>query len=170
MALRIERLTPAHTTQVMAMRRRSLEEHPEAFGASPAEEAHLTEDDWSERLDQDPAQAAYYGALTEDDVLVGMVIFHRHTRVKMKHRGHIASMYVAPEARGQGAGRAMLDAVIQHARDLGDVDHLVLGVITSNTVARRMYGSAGFEGFGVDPRMIRVGDVYHDIEWMVLYL
>jgi GNAT superfamily N-acetyltransferase len=57
--------------------------------------------------------------------------------------GEIKRMYVAPDARGHGAGRALLTALEDLARDLGyDVARLDTGPRQAG--ARRMYERAGY--------------------------
>lgn len=53
------------------------------------------------------------------------------------------SLVVAPSARGQGLGDALVDDAIQLAR-LGDCDRLSLEVAASNTAACRLYARHGF--------------------------
>jgi GNAT superfamily N-acetyltransferase len=52
-------------------------------------------------------------------------------------------MYVAPSARGQGIGRALLSALEQEARTLGAV-RLVLETGTRQEAALALYRRAGF--------------------------
>ena len=53
-------------------------------------------------------------------------------------------MAVLPEARGRGGGRALLDAILEHARSCG-VHKVELEVWPDNARAIALYVSAGFE-------------------------
>ena len=55
----------------------------------------------------------------------------------------IRALAVRPAARGQGAGNALLTAVIEHAAAHG-VGHLVLATLPAMRTAHRMYEKAGF--------------------------
>lgn len=56
---------------------------------------------------------------------------------------YLAELYVVPERRGQGLGRALMQAAIEHARSHG-ADRIELGTSDDDTVARRLYESLGF--------------------------
>ena len=58
--------------------------------------------------------------------------------------GEVANLAVAPRARRQGIGSALLDAAIRESVDRG-VSNLYLEVRESNQSARRLYASRGFE-------------------------
>jgi ribosomal protein S18 acetylase RimI-like enzyme len=64
-------------------------------------------------------------------------------------------MYVAGEVARQGVGRALLEALIAHARAAG-IESLVLTVTEGNADAQRLYAAAGFACFGIEPDAIRV--------------
>jgi ribosomal protein S18 acetylase RimI-like enzyme len=67
-------------------------------------------------------------------------------------------------------GRALLQAVIDYARDRGKLEQLVLTVTRSNQPAIELYRSAGFRTFGMEPRALKVGGDYFDKEHMILFL
>ena len=77
---------------------------------------------------------------------------------------------MVPEARSQGVGRALLDAVVTHARSVSGVEEVVLAVTVGNEHARRLYIAAGFKPYYIEPRYLKLEDQYFDIEWMVLRL
>ena len=56
---------------------------------------------------------------------------------------YLAELYVVPERRGRGLGRALLTAAIEEARDQG-ADHMDLGTSDDDTAARGLYESCGF--------------------------
>jgi ribosomal protein S18 acetylase RimI-like enzyme len=71
---------------------------------------------------------------------------------QLRYRGQIYSdapaayleeLYVAPPQRGEGLGRALLEAAMEEARERG-ADHIDLGTAESDTAARGLYESAGF--------------------------
>jgi len=56
---------------------------------------------------------------------------------------HVTDIYVRPEARGRGLGRALLAELVEPAREAG-LGHVSLEVLTHNTDARRLYERLGF--------------------------
>ena len=69
---------------------------------------------------------------------------------------YLEELYVVPERRGNGLGRALLEAAMAHSRERGAA-HIDLGTSEDDTAARRLYESAGFtnrEGAPDGPRML----------------
>ncbi|MDP8943157.1 MAG: GNAT family N-acetyltransferase [Actinomycetota bacterium] len=56
---------------------------------------------------------------------------------------HLEELYVAPERRGQGIGRALLDAAMDAARQAG-AGRIDLGTSEADTAAMALYESSGF--------------------------
>jgi ribosomal protein S18 acetylase RimI-like enzyme len=56
---------------------------------------------------------------------------------------YLEELYVVPPLRGQGIGRALLEAVMDTARNEG-ATHMELGTSETDTAARALYESSGF--------------------------
>ncbi|MEL6148748.1 MAG: GNAT family N-acetyltransferase [Chloroflexota bacterium] len=166
MEIRILQAVDAAAYRVI--RRRALVEHPESFGSSPARIDGMTDADIVQRLTGDAPDNVTFGAFVDGD-LMGIAGVVRMPGEKREHTAEIISMYVAAEARGQQIGRRLMDAALAHLRGRG-VEQVTLSVASGNVAARRLYRSMGFVTWGVQPAYIRVGDVYHDVEHMGLYL
>jgi RimJ/RimL family protein N-acetyltransferase len=148
-----------------ASRLRSLREHPEAFSSSAEEEEGTSLEVIAEQISHTPVFGAFL-----DGRLVGIVSLFRFPRTKTKHRAIVGGMYVAPEARRLGAGKALMQALMTHAHTVEGLEEVVLAVTVGNEVARKLYLDAGFVPYSVEPRYIKVGDRHYDIEWMSLRL
>lgn len=61
--------------------------------------------------------------------------------------GELANLAVAPAAREQGIGRALLDSMLEDARSR-EIAQIYLEVRESNSAARQLYASRGFEEVG----------------------
>ncbi|WP_246020298.1 GNAT family N-acetyltransferase [Lysinibacillus telephonicus] len=110
------------------------------------------------------------GAYNTDGLLVGVVTFIRESLLKSQHKGNIYGMYVAPETRGQGVGKALMFEVIQRAKETEGLEQLILQVVSTNDSAKMLYKSLGFETYGVEPRAIKDRELYFDEDLMVLFL
>ena len=143
---------------------RALHEHPEAFAVSESEQGTLplsTLAEWFASPDH-----RFYGAYV-DAALVGIMAMQRYQRSKMQHRAGIGPMYVAPEVRGQGIGKSLLERGLSDAYLWQGLQDIVLGVTVGNEAARRLYLSVGFTPYSIDPRLLRIDDQYFDVEWMI---
>jgi ribosomal protein S18 acetylase RimI-like enzyme len=73
-----------------------------------------------------------------------------------KPDAHLEELYVVPEKRGRGLGRALLETAMAAAREAG-ATHIELNTGESDAAARALYESAGFtnrEGGEDGPRML----------------
>jgi RimJ/RimL family protein N-acetyltransferase len=150
------------------LRLRSLKEHPEAFGAS-VEESDADLEQIAEQLTQGRPDSGVMGIFLKDE-LVGITSINRHPRPKTRHRAYIGAMYVLPEHRGQGLARYLLRDTLDYLKTQPGIEDVVLAVTSGNETARKIYRDVGFQTWGVDPRYIKIGETYYDIEWMILSL
>jgi ribosomal protein S18 acetylase RimI-like enzyme len=56
---------------------------------------------------------------------------------------YLAELYVVPERRGEGLGRALMNAVLDRARERG-ADHVELSTEETDVAARALYESLNF--------------------------
>ncbi len=148
----IRRLAAPDVPAYRALRLRALREHPDAFTSSYEEDSAQPVQVMQARLAS--SSFAGWGAF-DGEKLQGFVGLERERREKNRHKGTVVGMYVVPEAIGLGLGRALLAALIAHARETG-LQSLVLTVTEGNS-AQRLYEAAGFRSFGIEPDAIRVG-------------
>ncbi|HKJ35644.1 MAG TPA: GNAT family N-acetyltransferase [Solirubrobacterales bacterium] len=74
----------------------------------------------------------------------------------VKPNCYLAELYVVPDRRGDGRGRALMDAVLEAAHGRG-ADHIDLNTSDDDRAARGLYESLGFtnrEGSRDGPRML----------------
>lgn len=95
-------------------------------------------------LDGRSAGSVVFVAEDEAGAQLGFVHVRPETDYYLRAEcGHVADVVVAPEARGQGAGRALMEAAERWARERG-YSMLTLNVFVENTGARAVYESLGF--------------------------
>ncbi len=66
---------------------------------------------------------------------------------------YLEELYVVPPRRGEGLGRALLDAVVGLGREV-DAERVELGTSTGDVVARGLYESAGFTNLEAGETML----------------
>lgn len=163
-------LTADDAAAYQALRLRGLRESPAAFGSTYESEVDIPLSDVAERLARGTGREdVMFGAFDDDGgALVGLAGLRRQNGPKSRHRAGVWGMYVAPEARGHGVGRALMDALIAHARTLPGLERLTLGVEGGNQAARALYHAVGFVTYGIEPQAYKLDGEYWDSELMSL--
>ncbi len=156
----IRRLTTADTAPYRDLRLEALQNAPTAFGSSYEAESQGSLSDFEGHLTRSYIAGAWLGGS-----LVGVTGFYALSG-KAAHRGNIWGVYVQPAARGRGVSRALLTAILSHART--QVKQVHLSVVTDNTAALALYERLGFTTYGTEPRSLFVDGHYLDEHMMVL--
>ena len=68
-----------------------------------------------------------------------------------RRHGYLAELYVTPQARGKGLGRALIQGCEDWARGRGHKLFMV-GVLAKNPAAIRAYEGAGYTPYGISMR------------------
>jgi RimJ/RimL family protein N-acetyltransferase len=126
-----------------AIRLNSLQSDPEAFGSTYERDAAHPQD-WWERMatrSEDGGEQRTFVAVDDADRWLGLAV----VRADDEAPGDavLNAMWVAPEARHQGAARALCNACAEWAAEHG-FRVLNAAVVVGNDAARRAYESAGF--------------------------
>ena len=144
-------------------------ENPEAFGSTFAEESVMPAEVRRSRF-QCTGENFVLGAFGEESQLIGVAGFYREMHLKLRHKGVVWGMYVAPESRGGGVGRALLCSIIERSRSLPGLEQIGLDVVTVNQTARALYLSQGFQIYALEREAMKHDGEYYDVEHMVLRL
>jgi ribosomal protein S18 acetylase RimI-like enzyme len=133
--------------RLKAIRLRSLQADPEGFSSTYEREITLTEDWWSSRaaLSEAGDEQRFFVVVDEDDRWHGLALARRDEH----GLAVLNAMWVAPEARGQGAAKALCDACATWASEHGFAS-IDVEVFADNVAGRRLYEAAGFVGIGGD--------------------
>jgi len=159
----VRRLGAADAAIYRDIRLEALHGEPTAFSSDLSAESSLPLEDWSARLGRSYTFGAFDG-----DGLNGIATYIPKVGAKVAHRGNVVGVYVRPPARGRGAARALLAALIGDAR--GRVRQLHLSVTAGNEAAIQLYAQFGFQTYGTEPRALYVDGRYYDEHLMVLRL
>jgi GNAT superfamily N-acetyltransferase len=95
-------------------------------------------------------------AACEDGAVVGTVQIVRASAENGLHRGQIVRFAVRGDLRGRGIGRALLEAAVERARELGI--SLLWLTTHADTDSDRIYERLGWTRLGAMPRFARRPD------------
>jgi GNAT superfamily N-acetyltransferase len=154
-------LIPDDWASWRALRVEMLRDAPVSFHADLSEVEHWGEAEWRESIR--PLPDARFG-LFHDGAPAGSACFFREKAVKLRHKGWMTAVYVAPELRGEGWGRRLTRAVIEHARQ--HVDVLLTG---ASRAGAPVYKAEGFETYGIERDASRVNGKSIDDELMAIH-
>lgn len=131
------------------LRLHALADSPDAFGETLGQARERSDAEWMEMAASAALPDRNFFIAERDDGPVGMAIVRvfEDASANDPARAHVFAMWVAPTARGMGAGRKLLDAAVEWARNQ-PVEQVVLQVTEGNESARRLYESAGFVDTG----------------------
>jgi ribosomal protein S18 acetylase RimI-like enzyme len=141
------------------LRFEALADLPMAFGEHLDRARAMGGEDFSEAL----ARSEVWGAF-DGDRPMAMAGLQPGRGANLEHRAKIVSVYVRPAARGTGAGRAMLQGIIDFGISRG-VEIFELSVGDFNTAARKLYESLGFVEIGFLRNATKIAPDYtHEIQ------
>lgn len=158
------RLGPGDAERYARLRLRMLSLSPWAFSATPEDDEALDVSRVAELMAQehhatfaieaarslDPDRQNERGP-EERAVLVASASLTRAKPPKFLHRARIWGVFVEPAYRGRAFGKALMHAVIAHARSWRGVAFLDLSVSANSPEAQRLYESFGFAVWGREP-------------------
>jgi len=138
----VRRIRRDDATLLRQVRLAALLDAPSAFSATHAGDAARPAEEWEARAvaGADGNDRVTFFALDDDGAVIGLV-------GGMRPRPDVAavelvSMWTAPTARRRGVGRALVQAVLDWADEVGDV--VSLGVVDGNDDAQALYARMGF--------------------------
>jgi len=153
--IQIRQLSPADAASFSELRLEGLRLNPEAFGSTYDFEKDQPLDRYTGWL----TNSAVFGAY-QNSHLIGTASFTQLSGLKDSHKGLLRAMYVRPAARRSGAGRQLVQAIIDHARP--KVEQLQLAVVSTNQPAIHLYQSLGFQQYGLEKNALKHNGQYSD--------
>ena len=143
MSATVRRLGAGEADLLRDLRLRALGDAPMAFGSTLAREEGYEPERW-ERWAAESASGerqAIFIAEPEAGMASGVLDDEDPALA------HLYAMWVAPQARGTGAGKALVQAVLAWAADRG-AERLTTSVTEGNAAAAALYAAAGFADSG----------------------
>lgn len=147
MNISYRKLAPDNSKQYRAIRLESLRLHPESFGADYEEQSALPKLMFEKAIEEPVDERFVMGAIDEGDLIgiCGFIPFVLYKGLELTDAGTIIQMYVKAAYRGRKIGLGLVKAVVEEAFKLPEINQIVLGVMTGNKSAIRVYEQAGFE-------------------------
>jgi RimJ/RimL family protein N-acetyltransferase len=104
-----------------------------------------------------------------DGKLVGSIDFKNGNKEKISHQGAFA-MTILPEYRNNGIGRALLETLINWAKNNSKIEKVCLEVMEDNLGAIQLYKNLGFFEEGRKAKGVKLDDGYQDLILMALFV
>ncbi|MEH1882976.1 MULTISPECIES: GNAT family N-acetyltransferase [unclassified Nostoc] len=137
----IRQLTKYDVKDYRNIRLEALYKNPDSFGTTDHEEAIKTIEQFQDRILVDNNN--FILGCLEDKELIGIFAFHQESRIKLRHKAYITSMYVQQEHRRKGIGKLLLNELIERAKAINEVEILLLDIVEGNFLAKQLYLSLG---------------------------
>lgn len=152
----VRKLTLADLDAYRALHRHGLVHAPASFVETAAQDALRADGEIAPALERGEAWGVFEG-----DRMLGKLVIDCLPYAVLAHTRWLHVIYVHPEARGTGAGAALMRGAIDHARRDGAFRFL-LWVNDENKAARRFYEKLGFEEIGRIDQGLAAGASYVD--------
>lgn len=101
---------------------------------------------------------------------MGIIRVSRYHGSNEKHRAYLAGLYVEPEFRGRGCGRALVEQALAWVKATGTIRRVNLTVVTERAPAIRLYQAFGFRIYGTEKEAFSSDDMLYDEHLMTLEL
>jgi RimJ/RimL family protein N-acetyltransferase len=165
----IRALGPSDFDEFRTLRGAGLATDPAAFTTGETEWQEASEQTVRQLLARSgTADWVIFGAFEAG--LGGLVGVGRETKANARHKAAIWGLYVPPDRRRSGIGGALVRAAVAHARTLPDLRMLRISVASRSEIALRLFTSAGFRTYGVEPGGRWTPDGYCDVVYLYLPL
>jgi ribosomal protein S18 acetylase RimI-like enzyme len=150
----IRQLTVDDAAALKPFRLQSLRDQPDAY--------HSTADEWElplERYETLIRDNPVFAAIDVAGAIVGVAILGitGRTKLQIRHKCEIWSVYVAPSQRGSGIARALLLTCIAEAQ-LRGYEAIVLTASTHLTHVVKLYQTLGFVIYGTERGEVKMAD------------
>jgi GNAT superfamily N-acetyltransferase len=164
----IRTLTADDADAFRSFRIAALRESPLSFGASADDEEQLSAEEWRNRLSA--GRGNVYGCVASEGSLVGTVGVYIAEHGDAGDGPWLWTMYVAPEHRGRGIGRRLIERAVRELRAHGETRPLRLRVTHASPHARALYLGVGFSSVGCETNVPWHSGQTVDVETMSLPL
>ncbi|HEY2164121.1 MAG TPA: GNAT family N-acetyltransferase [Gemmatimonadaceae bacterium] len=146
MSIMIRRFETTEWLTYKNLRLRALADSPDAFGSTFARESARADDEWRDRLERGANSPRDFPALASVGDVPAGIAWTRFDDERPRV-AHLFQVWVAPEHRGTGVGRRLVEAAIAWSRRSA-VHVLELAVTSNGSAAAHLYRDLGFSAVG----------------------
>ena len=127
MTITYRKLIPGDSRQYRKIRLESLKDHPESFGASYEKEKMQPKLRFEEMIETQSTEAIMIGAFGKEELIgiCGFVAFTLDDILNLDNAGTIIQMYVRIDYSGQKIGLNLINATVQQAFKIIDIDMII---------------------------------------------
>lgn len=147
----------------------AVQSEPTGFAESAAEHEALGIAGTEARIEAGNGENFVMGAFDAGQ-LIGTAGFYREQKEKRRQIGWIWGVFVHPDHRQKGIGRALISSTIEQTRQIPGLASIHITAAITQTAARNMYVNMGFRLVGTVPGALYVDGKYFDEEMMTLDL
>lgn len=133
----IRKLTKDDAEDYRQIRLEALYKNPDSFGTSYPEEKIKTIEQFRDKIPKNNNNFIF--GCFEGKKLIGIVAFHQESRIKLRHKAYISSMYVQQEYQRKSIGKLLLNELIERAKAINEVEVLLLDIVKTNFSAKQLY-------------------------------
>ena len=152
------------------LRLENLNDAPCSSGASPGDDPTEAEG-FLENFITDPSRHMIVIDHPHiENALASCASLQRYPGLKASHRALIGGVYTTPTLRRQGFARALLDYMIDLAKQWAGLRYLALSVSADSAGAIALYESLGFVQWGTEPDVIHIDGRDYDEVYLTLKL
>jgi len=159
----VRQLTVVDRSAFRDLRQIAVTLNPDDFLVTAAEQQAISRLAIEDALEQPDDRNLFLGAFAgEPTTLVAMAGLITSSLSKIRHSGHLTSVFVHPAYRRRGIARILVERLLVQAASAG-MESVRLEVVADNLDAIRLYESLGFIRYGCEPAAYRVDERAWDL-------
>ena len=165
--IKVRRLVTIDSADYYNLRLRGLTLNPEAFGAGAEAFSKTTAEQAKSMIESFDNDDFILGSF-RDNQLIGVVGYLREKKHSISHKATTWGLMVLPEFRNNGAGRLLIQNLIEIASTQEGIEHIRAIVTITPSNAIKLFQSIGFKQYGLESRGIKCEENYYDQSYLML--